>query len=354
LTIDLDVAIRKGASVADVCRNLRSDGVRPDLIVGHGGWGETLFVKDVFPETPVLTYFEFYYHATGVDLDFDSEFESQFQSMDNLRTRNGINLMAFDGTDWGNSPTQWQRSLLPPELRSRVTVLHEGVDTDLLRPDSEAKFIIPEKRLALTVQHEVITFIARNLEPYRGFHIFMRAIPEIQRRRPKAQIVIVGDDAVHYGRPPPPGTNYRELMLAEIGDRIRLEKVHFLGQINYERYRKLLQVSSVHVYLTYPFILSWSFIEAMASGCAIVGSATPPVEEVLEDRFNGLSVDFFSPVQIAERIDEVLSHSDRMQSIRDSARRTAVERFDLKRIILPQWQNLFNDLIDGRNPLLNP
>ena len=354
LTSDLDGAIRNGAAVLELCRELLRDGVMPDLIIGHSGWGETLFVKDAFPDTPVLSYFEFYYHASGVDLDFDPEFSSLFQSPENLRTRNGIALMAFDGCDWGQSPTQWQRSLLPPELRNRITVLHEGVDTAVVRPDPAARFEVPGTNLSLRREDEVVTYVSRNLEPYRGFHSFMRALPQIQKLRPKAQVLLVGADEVHYGRPAPPGTTYRELMLEEVGGALDLSRVHFLGKLRYEDYLRVLQVSSVHVYLTYPFMLSWSFVEAMASGCVIVGSSTPPVLEVLNEGENGLTVDFFSPDQIAERVDEVLSHPERMKALGQAARRTAVEQFDLHAQVLPRWNTLFADLVQGRLPDLNP
>lgn len=353
LTVDLDEAIRTGAIVADLCRKLRDDGLRPDLIVGHGGWGETLFVKEIFPDAPVLTYFEFYYHETGADLNFDPEFVSLFHGPDRLRTRNAINLMAFDATDWGQAPTQWQRSLLPPELRRRVTVLHEGVDTQRVRPDPAAAFTLPDGTV-LTRRDEVVTYVARNLEPYRGFHCFMRALPEIQRRRPRAQVLIVGGDGVHYGTPAPPGSTYRQVLLNEVGGQIDAARTHFLGALPYDDYLRLLRVSSVHVYLTYPFVLSWSCIEAMASGCLVIGSATAPVLEVLQDGVNGLTVDFFSPAQIADRVDEVFRHPNRMRSLRQAARRTAVERYDLRKRILPRWQALLDDLVRGRQPKLDP
>lgn len=355
LVADIDSAVRNAAGVAEVCRRLRDeDGVCPDLIVGHGGWGETLFVKDLFPDTPVLTYFEFYYHVHGVDVDFDPEFVSAFADADRLRTRNAITLMAAEATDWGHSPTAWQRSLLPPEIRKRVTVLHEGVDTELVRPMSDAALSISEAGIKLSRADEVITYCARNLEPYRGFHIFMRALPEILSRRPKAHVIIVGGDEVSYGSPPPPGTNYRELMLQEVGDQIDRSRVHFFPKLSYEAYLRVLQVSSVHVYLTYPFVLSWSCIEAMAAGCLIIGSATPPVLEVIEDGVNGLTVDFFSPAEIAERIDEVFAHPDRMQDLRDAARDMAVEHYDLQSQTLPRWMALFDDLLSGNRPDLDP
>jgi glycosyltransferase involved in cell wall biosynthesis len=193
---EIDRAIYTGATVADVCRGLREQGYVPDLIVGHSGWGETLFVKDVFPDVPLLANFEFFYHSRGVDVGFDPEFVSIFSDPSRLRARNGINLMAFQGADWGHSATDWQRSLYPPEMRSRISVLHEGVDTELVRPRSNARFSLTGTGRTLTRADEVVTYVARNLEPYRGFHVFMRALPQLLRRRKHAQVVIVGGDGV--------------------------------------------------------------------------------------------------------------------------------------------------------------
>jgi glycosyltransferase involved in cell wall biosynthesis len=308
-------------------------------------------VKDVFPDAPLLAYFEFFYHARGVDMGFDPEFSTIFGNPSHLRTRNAINLMGFDAADWGNTPTYWQRSVYPPEMRRRITVIHEGLDTNVVRPDEDAWFRIGD--LTLTRDDEIITYVSRNLEPYRGFHIFMRALAEIQRRRPRCHAVIVGADSVSYGYPTLPGTTYRETMLRELRGKLDVSRIHFLGQVPYEIYLNLLQVSSVHVYLTYPFVLSWSFIEAMAAGCLIVGSSTPPVLEVLKDRVNGLAVDFFSIATLAERIDEVLDHPKRMQELRDRARETAVRDFDLKTRQLPGWEALIGDIVAGRRPALD-
>jgi glycosyltransferase involved in cell wall biosynthesis len=192
--------------------------------------------------------------------------------------------------------------------------------------------------------------VARNLEPYRGFHTFMRALPQLLRRRKGAQIVIVGGDGVSYGAPPPPRSTFKEMMLHELGDKIDLTRVHFVGMLEYHDYLNLLQVSSVHVYLTYPFVLSWSFIEAMACGCLIVGSRTAPVLEVLQNGSNGLTVDFFAPKSLATRIESALEQPDGMQALRNAARTTAVKYFDLKTVILPRWNTLFADLINGRRP----
>jgi len=353
-SMEIDRAIYAGATVAEVCRNLREQGFRPDLIVGHSGWGETLFVKDVFPDVPLLANFEFYYHARGVDVDFDSEFVSTFNDPSRLRTRNATNLLAFEAADWGHCATHWQRSLYPPEMRPRISVLHEGVDTEVARPNDKASFRLPGSRRTLTRRDEVITYVARNLEPYRGFHIFMRALPQLLRRRKNAQVVIVGGDGVSYGAPPAPRSTFREMMLQELGAKLDLSRVHFTGMLDYDSYLKLLQISSAHVYLTYPFVLSWSFIEALACGCLIIGSSTPPVLEVLRDGENGLAVDFFSPRKLANRIEAALDAPEHMRTLREAARRTAVTGFDLKRVLLPRWNALFDDLISGRRPGLGP
>jgi len=345
-TLEIDNAIRTGAAVAEVCRMLKGEGVRPDIIVGHSGWGETLFVKDVFPDSPLLADFEFFYHAEGVDVGFDPEFASLFFSdPSRLRAKNAVNLMSYGAADWGHTATAWQRSLFPGEMRRRITAIHEGVDTDALRPDPSAWFRLGGADLTLSRRDEVVTYVSRSLEPYRGFHIFMRALPEVLRRRPRAHVVIIGNDGVSYGPPAPPGTTFREMMLREVGDRLDLGRVHFLGQMPYAHYLNILQVSSVHVYLTYPFVLSWSFVEAMSCGCLVIGSNTPPVQEFLRDGVNGLEVDFFSPQALAARIEEALEHPRRMREIREGARRTAVELFDLRRSLIPRWEELLNGLM---------
>lgn len=349
-SVELDRAISTGAAAAAACRRLRDQGFRPDLIVGHSGWGETLFVKDVFPDVPLLANFEFYYHSRGVDVDFDPEFSSIFNDPSFLRARNGVSLLAFEAADWGHSATRWQRSLHPPELQSRISVMHEGIDTELARPKPKAAFQLPGGRRKLSRRDEVLTYVARNLEPYRGFHVFMRALPLLLQRRRRLQVVIVGGDDVSYGAPPPPLSTYRDMMLDEVGAQLDLERVHFLGLIDYRAYLSLLQVSSVHVYLTYPFVLSWSFVEALACGCLVVGSSTPPVLEVLRDCENGLVVDFFSHRALADRIEEALEQPEKMQRLRTAARSTALEQFDLKKVLLPRWLKLFDDLIEGRRP----
>jgi glycosyltransferase involved in cell wall biosynthesis len=355
LTREFDAGVQTGLAVLKQCRSLRASGVRPDIILGHSGWGETLFVKDVFPESPLLSYFEFFYQAEGADVGFDPEFSPSHQDdRTRLSVRNAINRLTFAASDWGNTPTNWQRSLYPAAMQDRITTLHEGVDTTLVAPADDAWLKLARRDLSLTRSDEVITYVARNLEPYRGFHILMRSLPEILRRRPRAHVVIVGGDGVSYGDPPPRGGSFREMLLREVGVQLDPDRVHFLGQIPHDAFLNVLQVSSAHIYLTYPFVLSWSLIEAMAAGCLVIGSATPPVQEVLQDGDNGLLFDFFSPDALCDRIDEVFEHSDRMAELRASARATAVADFDLRTSALPRWLDLIGDLIGGVAPATDP
>ena len=314
-------AIHRGKRVAAGAAHLKRQGFRPDVIFAHIGWGEALFLKDIFPDARVLLYGEFFYRAQGADVGFDPEFPMSAEKVLRLRVMNAPLLMSLDASDWGMAPTRWQHRQFPAAYAQRMSVIHDGINTDAVSPSKEV------------FQEELITYVARNLEPYRGFHVFMRAIPEIQKRRPNARIVIVGGDEVSYSPRLPPGQTYRQRLLREIEGKADLSRVHFTGRIPYADYLALLRRSSVHVYLTYPFVLSWSLLEAMSAGCLVVGSRTPPVEEVIRDGENGLLTDFFSTEQLAARIDQALSMDSR--PLREAARKTAVERFDLKRVCLP-------------------
>lgn len=337
----LEGAVRRGQAVVRACLELKKRGFTPDLIYAHPGWGEALFLKDVFPAARLTLYCEFYYRATGRDVSFDPEFPATMDDIFRVRIKNAASLLSIEAADAGISPTRWQRDAFPPEYQERIAVVHEGVDTVLVHPDAKAELQVP-KGPKLTPRDEVITYIARNLEPYRGFHIFMRALPEILRRRPRAHVLIVGADGVSYGQTPPKGQTYRKKYLAEAGNDLDLARVHFLGQVPYDTLLRVYQVSSAHVYLTYPFVLSWSLLEAMSAGCAVIASRTPPVEEVITDGQNGYLVDFFNTRELAERLDEVLDRPQDTVAVRERARRTVVERYDLRSVCLPQQLALLN------------
>lgn len=328
-------ALRRGFGVAKALQGLRARGIRPDVIYGHPGWGEMLYVRDVFPDARIVNFCEFYFNRQGQDFGFDPEFREVDPNGWHIRTENMTHAVSLLAADRGISPTQWQRSRYPIELREKIDVVHDGVDTNVVRPDPNAKIILREKSVKLTPHDEVITFVNRNLEPYRGFHVFMRALPEILRRRPRAHVVIVGGDEVSYGRALK-GTTWRERLLSEVGKHLDAARVHFVGRVKYRDYLRVLQVSTAHVYLTYPFVLSWSMLEAMAAGCVVVGSRTAPVEEVIRDGENGWLVDFFEKEQLVEVVASACARREGLGSMRAAARATVMQRYDLRTVCLPR------------------
>jgi glycosyltransferase involved in cell wall biosynthesis len=340
---NLESAVLEGQAVYRGLEELQRKGFTPDIVCGHSGWGPTLFVKDVLPKTPLLCYFEWFYHAMGSDADFDPAQPLSADDYPRIRAKNSPILLDLVSCDQGISPTQWQRSQFPAELQSKLNVLHDGVDTDYFAPKPGAKLVLPN--LDLSGVDEIVTHVARGMEPYRGFPQFMRAVALLQKRRPHCHVVVVGSEKVYYGRQAPDGKTYKQIMLEELPD-LDLQRLHFVGTLPYREYVKVLQASRAHVYLTRPFVLSWSMLEALACGCAVVGSKTAPVMEIIEEGHNGLLADFFSPEQICDQIVEILEHPDQMAELRQRARETAVTRYALKDL-LPQQLQLIADLIQS-------
>lgn len=313
-------AVLHGQQVARLLLRLRGQGYRPDVILAHPGWGETLYAKDVFPDVPLVHFCEYYYHPQGADAGFDPEFPTSLDDLSRIRTRNALHLLNLQHCDLAITPTRWQHGLHPEAFRDRIRIAHEGVPLNVLRPDSRARVTLPDGR-ELHAGQPVVTYVARNLEPYRGFHSFMRALPRILAGHPQAQVVLVGGDGVSYGRQPVGAPTWRARMLEEVN--VDPARVHFLGKVPYATYLKVLQVSAAHVYLTYPFVLSWSMLEAMGSGCLLIGSDTAPVREVLRHGENGYLVDFFDSVAMADQVLAVLHQPDAHMHLREAARRTA-------------------------------
>ena len=339
----LQRAVHRGRVVARGATKLHKSGYRPDVVAAHIGWGEALFLKDVFPDAKLLLYCEFYYRAKGGDVGFDPEFPSSADKLQRLRLMNAPLLMAIEAADQGLAPTHWQRSQFPETYTARIAEQHDGIDTELVKPDPQAQFKLPDGR-TLSRQDEVITYLSRNLEPYRGFHIYMRALPELQRRRPKAQFIIVGRDDISYSAKLPAGETYRKRAMAEVGSKIDWSRVHMIPWLPYRDYLSMLQVSAAHVYLTYPFVLSWSALEAMSAGCLLIASRTPPVEEVVVDGQNGLLTDFFDHQALAAKVDEAIRAGASLDPLRQRARQTVVEKYDLRRICLPAHTRLIEQL----------
>lgn len=332
---ETEAGVLNAQNVARVALALKESGFVPDVMLAHNGWGELWYLKEVFPTTPLIGYFEFFYKHHGADVGFEPGPPLIFDVGPRIRTKNIGNLLALNAADYGQCPTSWQKSLYPKEYQSKLHIVHEGVDTVAVAPNPAARFAIPGTEIELTPEDEVVTYVARNLEPYRGFPSFMRSLPAILAARPKTQVLVVGGNEVSYGTRLADGKTFREQMLAELGDAIDLKRVHFLGKVPYSSFVKILQVSTAHVYLTYPFVLSWSMLEAMSAGCLIVGSRTQPVEEVIKDGENGLLVDIFDPKQIAAKVIDALADRQAFMAIRAHARKTIVDNYDLRTISLP-------------------
>ena len=322
---------------------LRAQGFTPDIIIAHPGWGESLFLKDVWPNTKLGIYCEFFYHPHGADVGFDAEFPvKDAGEACRLRLKNLNNLLHFEVADAGISPTHWQASTFPEPFRSRITVVHDGIDTEAVAPNPNVSLTL-NGNIVLTKQDEVITFVNRNLEPYRGYHIFMRALPDILKQRPNARVLIVGGDDVSYGAKAEAGKSWKDLFAAEVRPQISDDdwaRVHFLGHIAYAHFIPLLQLSTVHVYLTYPFVLSWSLLEAMSVGCAIVASDTQPLVEAIKHDETGRLVNFFDVAALTNEVCALLDDAQARARLGQNARAFAQANYDLKTVCLPrqlQW-----------------
>jgi len=333
---DFDAHIRRGQSAAQVAMNMRERGFVPDVVMAHPAWGEALFLRDVFPDARHISYFEYFYQGNGGDVGFDPARPVVLDDLARLRVKNSTQLSSLLSCDEGLSPTHWQKSRYPEVFQPKLRVIHEGVDTTLLRPEPQAWVQLRAAGRRFAVGDEVVTYVARNLEPYRGFDVFMRALPTLQALRPNAHVLVVGGNSVSYGAPPPNGETWQTVCRRELGDRVDWSRVSFVGKLAYADYLKVLQVSAAHVYLTYPFVLSWSMLEAMSAGCALVASRTTPVMEVVRDGENGLLVDFYDHEALAEKVAGVLARPDDFRAMRVAARQTAVDEYDLHSRCLPE------------------
>lgn len=331
---------RRAEQVLYAASNLKQSGFDPDLVLAHPGWGEMLPLRQVFPRARIIAYCEFYYRIEGQDLGFDAEFpDVGIDGHVRVNLKNAAMLLALADADAGVSPTFWQRSAYPSEFQSKIEVIHDGVDTDRIRPSEDAVLTLPSGRI-LTRDDEVVTYATRSHEPLRGFHCFLRALPEIMTARPHAQILIIGGSGTAYGITPPEGHTWRSWFFREIENKVDLSRIHFVDELDRDSFLRALQISSAHVYYTYPFVLSWSLIEAVSAGCLVIASDTAPVRELIDGE-NGMLVPFFDIPQLSERVIEALSDPRRFDKMRLAARETAVSRYDLTRVCLPRLMDFY-------------
>ena len=345
LVMETETKVIRAEGCARAAQQLKDQGFIPDLICAHPGWGEALFLKAIWPDSPLLCYQEFFYNAYGFDSNFDPEFDRDWtwQAQARLNMKNAYLHLTLEQADWNVSPTHFQASSFPNHWQQRISVIHDGVDIERAVPRPNPP---PMKLPDGTELHKgdpIITFVNRHLEPYRGCHTFLRAIPELQQHCPDARIVIVGDPkGVSYGAACSEG-EWKDRFLAEIDGRYDPTRVHFTGTLPYAQFLPLLQLSACHVYLTYPFVMSWSLLEAMACGCAVVGSDTAPVREAITHGMNGLLVDFFSPGDLAAAVAELLQDRERAEAFGVEARRTVERTYDLN--VCVQRQLALMDLV---------
>lgn len=351
--LDLETKTIRAEEVFRTAIDLKASGFEPDVIIAHPGWGESIFLKNVWPNTKLGIYCEFYYRYRGADIGFDPEFINQDPAEQCRIELKNVNTHLHESiADKGISPTHWQASTFPSPLREKISVIHDGIDTEAIKPDPNVQLTLsnPNGSITLTKNSEVVTFVNRNLEPYRGYHIFMRALPQMLKQRPNAYFLIVGGDQVSYGAAPEEGRSWRKIFLDEVKPLISTEdmsRVRFLGNVAYENFIPLLQLSTVHIYLTYPFVLSWSLLEAMSAGCAIVASNTTPLHEAIVHNETGKLVDFFDVDGLVSSTVELLSNPEERVRLGQNARRFAQSHYDLRNVCLPQQLKWVDELYES-------
>lgn len=337
--VDFETKVIRAESVFRAALTLRDRGLQPDVVIAHPGWGESLFLKDVWPKAKLAIYCEFNYAESGLDVGFDPEFSvSDPGDPCRLRLKNLNNVMHFGLAQAAISPTRFQANTFPLPFRQKIRVLHDGIDTEKIRPDPTARLTLPNGDV-ISRNDEVVTFANRNLEPYRGYHIFMRALPRLLIERPRAKVLIVGGDGTSYGKSPGASKTWKQIFIDEVRAKVSDDdwaRVHFLPNLDRDQFLLFLQVSRVHVYLTYPFVAGWSLLEALSAGCAVVGSDTEPVQEFIRHRQTGLLTPFFDTEQLVQCITQLLEDERLRVKLGEEARKKMQRHFDLHSSCLPK------------------
>ena len=335
-----------GYGAATAARALERDhNFKPDIVVGHVGWGELTFFKQVWSDVPIIGFFEYYYRLTGGIVGFDPLEPVSENTPFLLEARNSVPLANIEVVDQGQCPTMWQRDRFPTSFHDRMYVCHDGIRSDLLLPDPDVSLGLSRLDAPLTRDDEVITYVTRNLEATRGFHILMRALPRILKERPKARIIILGGNDVSYGGKSKHPGGLRAKMEAEVGADLDWNRVHFLGQVPYSNFKKIIQISRCHIYLTMPFVLSWSMMEAMSMQATIVASDVPPVREMITHGETGLLVDFHKPDDLASQVIDVLANTPDYSHLGPAAREFITSTHDFLTCCLPEHLRQMNALL---------
>jgi glycosyltransferase involved in cell wall biosynthesis len=341
LTRTFDNATAHAAGVYEALKPLALR-LRPDLIVGHSGFGSTLFLPELFPAARLINYFEYFYHPHNSDMDFRPEWPVLEEDVLRARTRNAMILLDMEYCHAGYSPTEYQASLMPAAYRPKLRVLHDGIDTEFWRrrpPAAERAFgphtFGPETR--------IVTYVSRGFESMRGFDIFLRAAKHIYTADARVVFLIVGSDRVSYG-----GDlkfirekSFREFMLKQ--DDYDLSRLIFLGQVKPADLVRVLSLSDLHIYLTVPFVLSWSLLNALACGCTVLASDTAPVREFIRPGETGLLRNFFDVEGFAAAALEVLKDPAAYRHLGQAGERLIREHYSLQTII-PRMTTFYEEV----------
>lgn len=344
-----------GFGAAMAARKIESEtGFVPDIIVGHAGWGELSFMKQVWPDVPIIGFFEYYYNMTGGLVGFDPEEPVSDHAAFLMQARNVVPLANIETVDLGHCPTQWQMDRFPKQFHDKSYVCHDGIRTEKLGPDPKVTLRLNRMDRDVTKKDEIVTYVARNLERARGFHVFMRALPQILKQRPDARVLVIGGNDVSYGGKSKHPGGLRAEMEAEVGKDVDWERVHFLGQLPYDQYQKIIQISRCHIYLTMPFVLSWSLLESMAMEATVVASDVDPVREAITHKKTGLLVDFFNPAALADQVVDVLAKPKKYAKIGPAARKHVVKKYDFLNKCLPEHIRQINALVPAEKRIAVP
>jgi glycosyltransferase involved in cell wall biosynthesis len=327
LAIRAEADLIRARHAVNAARALKNEGFEPQVIVGHPGWGEMTFLGEVWPDAKKVAFAELYYRGSNSDVDFDPEFlPTDEEAIFKGKAKSAVMSMAYAEADVIVSPTWFQANTLPKAFHSNLRVFHEGVDIDAIRPAPPEPFAIDETRV-IQPGTPVITHVNNHMEPLRGLHVLARALPRLLAEVPNAQVLLVGDpDRKPYGGTAPGGRSWRDVCFDGVA--YDPERVHFLGRLPHDRMLAALRLGVAHMYYTYPFVLSWSLSEAMASGCYVVGSDTEPVRDAIQDGVNGRLLSFFDHDALADALIHACRHPEASASMRVAARATAVEMFD--------------------------
>jgi glycosyltransferase involved in cell wall biosynthesis len=317
----------RARSAFDAAWSLKQEGWDPAVIIGHPGWGEMTFMSEVFPNARKVAFAEFYYHGRGYDVGFDTGLSGEVDLETVLRAdaKNGMMAMAYAEADAIVAPTPFQAGSLPPRFREGVKVFHEGVDLDLIRPAPAEPFVLDDGRV-IGVGTPVITHVNNHMEPLRGLQTVARALPRLLAEVPEAQVLFIGDpNRKPYGAPAPEGMTWKDVCFQGVD--YDPARVHFLGRVPHPRMLAALRLGVAHTYYTYPFVLSWSLSEAMASGCYVIGSDTAPVRDAIRDGVNGRLLPFFDHDALSTALVDACRDPQASAALRVAARATAEQMF---------------------------